>query len=465
VLLVNDRASRDEAVRKVEEKIEAERRRARETSKALNDLPNEAANARESLGERLERIEASIEGLRKEREAAARGLLEVGEAGRRPESKTGIPVVSLARDVADELLRATINRSLESLERVIDETYRPHSRLLEGVTLELRSRVADSTATSDNVLGVLEGQGPLAEQTVVVGAHYDHVGMGGFGSLAPGTYAVHNGADDNASGTAMLMAVANRLGDEFASLSSHRRIVFIAFTAEERGLLGSQAYIRSPRFPLEQTVAMVNLDMVGRLQDNELSVYGTGTADCMDAIVETANASLGFELFKFATGYGPSDHQSFYQAGIPVVFFNTGLHRDYHRPSDDFDKIDFGGMTRITDMVYGVTKQLAVRQDRPGFVETGKRFRIRRQRTAYLGVTLSEKKGRVTLSSVVPEGPADLGGLRAGDWLKQLGDRRVDSTSDVLETLRAQSPGETVEVRVDRDGELRTVDVRLRARP
>ncbi len=133
------------------------------------------------------------------------------------------------------------------------------------------------TETS-NVIGVLPGKGELADQTVVIGAHYDHVGMGGYGSLAPGTIAVHNGADDNASGTATVLSSAAQVKTRLDSKESHRRVVFIAFTGEERGLLGSKHYVRNPRFPLESTVAMVNLDMVGRLRDNELTVYGTGSS-------------------------------------------------------------------------------------------------------------------------------------------------------------------------------------------
>ncbi len=166
----------------------------------------------------------------------------------------------------------------------------------------------------------------------------------------------------------------------------HRRIIFIAFTGEERGLVGSKHYVRSPGFRSESTVAMVNMDMVGRLRDNELTVYGTGSAPMMNEILDQANERQQFNLFQVATGYGPSDHQSFYEAGIPVMFFFTGLHNDYHRPTDDFDKINFGGLTRITDTVSEVTFQLATRENRPQYAKTEGLAKIRRQMTAYLGV-------------------------------------------------------------------------------
>jgi hypothetical protein len=262
-----------------------------------------------------------------------------------------------------------------------------------------------------------------------------------------------------------MMAAAARLAQNLAEVDNHRRIVFIAFTAEERGLLGSLQYVRTPRFPLESTVAMVNLDMVGRLRDNELTVYGLGTGDSLAEIVEETNGSLGFDLYPMQTGYGPSDHQSFYQAGVPVLFFFTGLHRDYHRPSDDSDKIDFGGMIRITDMVYGVTRRLATRPDRPAYQSTDRSFRIRHQMTAYLGVTLSDRGDHVVVSGIVPDGPASRGGVREGDRLDRLGRRRIRTTTDVLETLRGQSPGDKLPVRLLRGGRPVEIEVTLGERP
>ena len=159
---------------------------------------------------------------------------------------------------------------------------------------------------------------------------------------------------------------------------------------------------------------MVNLDMVGRLRDNELTVYGIGSSAEFDALVEKTNAEQAepFRLFKVITGYGPSDHQSFYEEGIPVLFFFTGLHNDYHRPSDDFDKIDFGGLTRITDIVSDVAFELAIRRERPEYAKTDNRVQIRRQLTAYLGVSLTDREDHVTISNVAAGGPAEQGGIK-----------------------------------------------------
>jgi hypothetical protein len=289
--------------------------------------------------------------------------------------------------------------------------------------------------------------------------------MGGYGSLAPGTIAVHNGADDNASGTAALLAIATRLRRLLSNAPSHRRVVLIAFTGEERGLVGSKYYVRSPLFPIDSTVAMVNMDMVGRLRDNELTVYGTGSGDFLDKIVERANQRQQFKLFKVPTGYGPSDHQSFYEAGVPVLFFFTGLHNDYHRPSDDFDKIDFGGMVRVTDIVSEVTFELATRQERPKYAETENRVRIRRQLTAFMGVTLSDRGDHVVISGLTADGPAERGGIREGDRLATLASRQVQTASDVLELMRTRSPGDQLKVQVVRGRRVIDFTIRLAARP
>ena len=305
----------------------------------------------------------------------------------------------------------------------------------------------------------------MAGESVVVGAHYDHVGMGGYGSLAPGTVAIHNGADDNGSGTAALLATAEDMKDRLSDVQSYRRVVFIAFTGEERGLVGSKQYVRAPRFPLESTVAMINMDMVGRLHDNELTVYGTGSAPMMNQILEQVNERQQFNLFKVATGYGPSDHQSFYEAGIPVIFFFTGLHNDYHRPTDDFHKINFGGLTRITDTVSDVTLQLATRKDRPRYTKTEGLAKIRRQLTAYLGVKLVDRNGRVVLAGMTDGGPAERGGLRIGDTIVKLADQRISKPSDVLEQVREHSPRDKVKLRVIRQGNRVDLTVELGNRP
>ncbi len=465
VILVNDPASVLQDVMNVRSQINRERERREATQQQAAELPEDASNSRDALNKRLELIDQSIDGLQKELLAAERGVMGLAVAGQRPPNQKSLPVVSVARDVIDQLLRAETGESLEQLEAKIDETGAPASFELQQHTVQLQVELKPTVADTGNVVGILPGRGDLADQTIVVGAHYDHVGMGGYGSLAPGTIAIHNGADDNASGTVTMLAVASQMVESLKDQSSHRQVLFIAFTGEERGLIGSKHYVDNPLIPLANTAAMVNLDMVGRLRDNELTVYGTGSAKGFEALVDSANERGKFNLVKVASGYGPSDHQSFYQAGVPVLFFFTGLHNDYHRPSDDFDKINFGGLARITDIVCEVTLALATDPQRPEYAETEKSVRIRRQMTAFLGVSLQQQGDHVILSGLQAGGAAEQAGLRVGDRLEKLGNRDIATTEDVLEFMRSQSPGQQVKVRVLRDGETIESTVRLEPRP
>ncbi len=464
VIIVNDPESILKGVQNERSKIAQEETRKKRIAEELKRLPPDARNSRASFEQKAASADRMIESLQVALQQAQRGVLDVGDAGERTIKKS-IPVLSLARDTADELIQQATGQSLEAVERGINENTKPNSFVLPKLQASWRIELKPSIADSNNVVGVLPGRGQLAEETIVVGAHYDHVGMGGYGSLAPGTIAVHNGADDNASGTATMLAAARTLVDLMQDYPSHRRIVFVAFTGEERGLIGSKQYVDDPCFPLESTAAMVNLDMVGRLRDNELTLYGTGSADALDEIIDRSNARYQFKLFKVKTGYGPSDHQSFYKAGIPILFFFTGLHNDYHRPTDDADKIDFAGTARITEMVADVALRLAVRAERPKYAETENKVRIRRQLTAYIGVSLSDRGAHVVLSGVNEGGPADVGGLKAGDQLELMGKQKIRTSAEVLEVLRNRSPGQSMKIRVVRDGRPLDVNVTLGVRP
>ncbi|MGB7328649.1 MAG: M28 family peptidase, partial [Rubripirellula sp.] len=470
VIFVNDPASIEIGVQEQANRIDAERKRKVAIDQQIAALPDGAINNRETLTDKAAGIETMIGSMEVEQNRARRGVMSISEAGDRPEvipgdPVTAVPVASVARDIIDAILIRSKGKSLAQIESSIDATLRPDSQVLPNVSATLGVDLKESLRESPNVIGVLPGRGELANETVVVGAHFDHVGMGGIGSLAPGTVAIHNGADDNASGTATMLATADQMVRRLKDVASHRRVVFIGFTGEERGLLGSLHYVRYPRFPIESTVAMINLDMVGRLRDNELTVYGTGTSDAMDGIVEQANRETKFDLFKVPSGYGPSDHQSFCEVGVPVLFFFTGLHNDYHRPSDDFDKIDFGGMTRITDITSNSAFELAVRRQRPTYAATGRDVQIRRQMTAFLGVTLSIRSDQVAITGLTPGGPAETSGIRVGDRLISMSGKPIAQTSDVLALLRNHSPGDEISIDVVRESRRFTVKPKLEARP
>jgi C-terminal processing protease CtpA/Prc len=239
----------------------------------------------------------------------------------------------------------------------------------------------------------------------------------------------------------------------------------MAFSGEERGLLGSAHYVRNPRFPLEDTVAMVNMDMVGRMTEDQLTIFGTGTATEFDSLVDKLNTKYKFDLNKDPAGRGPSDHQSFFEKKIPVFHFFTGLHNDYHRPSDDFDKINLNGMVRITDMVTELVEILVTQDTKPTFVDVrgvgnvGNRPRAR----AVLGVQLKTEAvdGKWGIQQVVPEGAAAGAGLKPDDIVISVAGTAIVERDDITKVLSAKRPGDKVEVKFTRDGQEQSVEVTL----
>jgi hypothetical protein len=395
-------------------------------------------------------------------------ILGFTDAGAELNSK--LPFLMVTRSFGDRLLAAAGVGALEILEKQIDDTLKPCSTALKEWTLSARVDIERKTIATKNVVGVLEGAGPLADETVVVGAHYDHLGHGGrgSGSLAFLSTDIHNGADDNASGTSMVIELARRLAQRPDPLP--RRVVFVAFSGEERGLLGSKHYVEHPPLPLASTVLMANFDMVGRLNGkNELTLYGTGTTPGLDALVESLGRSAGFTVKKIAEGHGPSDQESFYLKNIPVLFAFTGNHRDYHRPSDDTERINFEGMARIADLAELLLLDVVRRPNRPEFVkverprggaggDTG-----RAAVSAYLGSIPSydDSTQGVKLEGVREGSPAEKGGLKGGDIIVGFGGKPVATIYDYTESLGRYKPGDTVDVVVKRDGKDVTLKVTL----
>ncbi|MBV8677955.1 MAG: M20/M25/M40 family metallo-hydrolase [Planctomycetaceae bacterium] len=408
-----------------------------------------------------------LDGLKGEKD----GLIGFAAAG--TETNSTIPFLMLTRSFADRLLADAGQPALEDLEKQIAAERKPTSRPLKGWALRARVDIERKTIETKNVVGVLEGAGPLADETIIIGAHYDHIGHGGLmsGSLAYLSKEIHNGADDNASGTAMVMELARRLARRPDPLP--RRVVFMAFSGEERGLKGSKYYVEHPLYPLESTVMMVNFDMVGRLNDkSELTLYGTGTTPGIDALVDALGSASGFTIKKIADGFGPSDHQSFYTKDIPVLFAFTGTHHDYHRPSDDVERINFAGMARIADLAEVLLLDLIRRPRRPEFVKVeprgnGMRAVGRAAVSAYLGSIPSydDDTTGVKLDGVREGSPAQKGGLKGGDIVVGFGGKPVSTIYDYTESLGRYKPGDTVEIVVKRDGKEATLTVTLGQRP
>ncbi|MDG3006550.1 M28 family peptidase [Paludisphaera mucosa] len=400
-------------------------------------------------------------------------LLNLGSAG--SESQTKLPVVHVTRDFADKLLKAAGEPTLAELEGRIDKDLKPLSRELKGVTLTGRVTIDRPAVETKNVVGVLEGAGPKSGETIVVGGHYDHLGRGGLlsGSLAFLSTDVHNGADDNASGTSLTLELARRLGARRDPPA--RRIVFIGFSGEERGLLGSQYYVDHPLYPLASTVAMVNFDMVGRMDDKkELTMIGTGTSPGFTELVDVLGKDSGMTIKKVAgmtDGFGGSDHQSFYAKDVPVLFAFTGIHPDYHRPSDDWQKINYGGMARIADYVELILLDLVRRPERPEFTRISTpRHNAGASQSASTGMSVTlgvmpdyadESKAGMKLSNVRDGGPAAKAGIKGGDVIIAIGGKPIATIYDYMESLGRYKPGEVVDVLVKRDGQEVKIPVEL----
>jgi hypothetical protein len=379
----------------------------------------------------------------------------------------GIPVAHIRRHYVNHMLRSSLGVELQSLEEDIDRDLKPRSRALEGWTCDLETNVQREGVQAKNVIGVLEGSGPLAKETVVIGAHYDHLGFGGAGSLARGSTAIHPGADDNASGTTSIIELARR----FAEMKERkgRRLVFMLFSAEESGLIGSAYYCRKPTFSLESTISMVNLDMVGRLREDKITIGGTGTAKTFDALLDELNRKHNLQIIKDKSGFGPSDHSSFYAKKIPVFFFYTGMHQQYHRPTDTWDTINVAGMRKVADYVEDLVNYLATVQTRPEYVQVGGMFNPNRTGTPAgprgprLGVmpNYSDDKEGVLLDGVSDDGPAKKAGLLGGDRILQIGDKPVKNVEGYMAVMAAQKRGETIDITVERKGKTLTIPVKL----
>jgi hypothetical protein len=371
-----------------------------------------------------------------------------------------LPVFHLKRSYVNHMVQSVTGNDLSTIEKGIDRDMKPRTFALDGWSCNLMTFVERQTRDIKNVIGVLEGKGPLANETVVIGAHYDHLGRGERGSRTPNNKAIHFGADDNASGTVMVMEMARR----FAEMPDRqgRRLVFMLFSGEESGLLGSAHYCRNPIFPLKDTVAMVNMDMVGRLRDNKLTIYGLGTAKTFEALIDELNKKHKFEVVKVKSGFGPSDHSSFYARQIPVFHFFTGLHEQYHKPSDTPDTINVEGMRRITDMVMELTQTLATDAKRPEYLYTPPQ-RQGGPPGPRLGVVpnYTDEKEGVLIDGVTPNLPAAKAGLKAGDRIVEIGGKPTPNMTAYMSVMAGYRRGDKFDVTVLRDGKKETLKVAL----
>jgi hypothetical protein len=454
LLIVNDPASVNKNSKDQESRIRWASNRVVDAAEALE----KAAPGTSDESQARKELFKTVAWLKKVRADAAHSesndpFMTFGFGGNGKDSN--IPVVQLSVAAANRLLKAATGKSLDEFAAAIDRDLKPKSTDLAGWKADGVTTIKRSQVEVKNVIGVLEGEGPHADETVVIGAHYDHLGRGGSGSgsLLESSHEIHNGADDNASGTCALIELARHFGRQAKRLP--RRLVFIAFTGEEEGLIGSAHYARDPVFPLAKTVAMLNLDMVGRLREDQLTVYGLGTGKHFKELVERTTTARHFKLIPKPEGFGPSDHTSFYVKKIPVLFFFTGTHSDYHRPTDDWQKINISGMDRIVDLVEEIATTIVTAPERPDYVEVkGLGTVDRGGNRPYFGSIPdfgSEESG-YSISGVAPDSPADRAGLKGGDRIIQMGNRKITGLDDFDLVLRRFSAGDEVPVVAIRGG-------------
>ena len=351
--------------------------------------------------------------------------------------------------------------SLSRTQKALDATLKPRSKLLDKVRITLNSALAVKNLKVRNVAGLLEATSPdKKDEVLVIGAHFDHVGLGEFGSLG-GSKAkgeVHNGADDNASGTAAVIELAEWFVPQVQELK--RDVLFICFTAEEMGLLGSKHYVDAPLIPIHKTAAMINLDMISYLKTTKhLEIYGTATSPSFEDLLKQANRETRIKLKPIdGVGRGASDHYPFYKKGMPVLFFITGLHKNYHRPSDDWQKCDRSGFEKVVIFAGLIAEAIAKADNRPifkptteGGLETG----------PYLGVTIEDRDGGIFVAEVAKKSPADRGGLEEDDRVVEVDDKEVGTTAMFYGIWAAVEPGKKVSFLISRSGRQKTVRVQL----
>ncbi len=388
-------------------------------------------------------------------------------------SEAGIPYLQVKAEVVNQWLAQAgpHGGDIKMLQAEIDKDLRNMSLALpDSVTVTVHTDVRRDSRPVNNVVGYLPGE---TDEHVVLGAHYDHLGLGHQFSLAPSLAGTaHLGADDNASGTAGVIELARYFG---AQAKRRRGIVFMTFAGEELGLLGSGFYANNPKLPIDKAVAMLNMDMIGRIRDGKVYLGGLGTGVSFNQLIDEVGKGSTLTLEKSDSGgYGSSDHTSFTTKQVPVLFFFSGLHADYHKPSDTWDKIDAHEAVKLLDVVAAATTRLASDEARPLFVRvvppprpvsaagssSGGGYGPYFGSIPYMG----EAKGGVKFDDIREGSPARKAGFKAGDLMTEFDGKKIANLDEFTYVLRSKQPGDTVRVKVLRAGQTIEADVLLERR-
>jgi hypothetical protein len=362
----------------------------------------------------------------------------------------GIPAMSITRAAAMAILGYT-EEQFRDLQKKINVSKSPNS-FETKTSVKMTAQIIIERSKTQNVIGWHEGTDPeLKKEFIIVGAHFDHLGMGGGNSMYRGEPAIHNGADDNASGTTALLELAQKLTGE----KLKRSLLFIGFSAEEMGLVGSKFFAEHPTKDMNQAVTMFNFDMVGRLKENQLIIHGMGTSPGFSQLINDLNKNYNFALTLKQDGNGPSDFATFYQKDMPVIAYFTNIHPDYHKPSDDADKINIEGEEQIIKMAYETIVAIANADKRPEFTKV--KSETERPMTGFratLGIVpnYADDSEGLKIDDVNPGQAAEKAGVKKGDILVKFGTKTIKNVYDYTYALGEYKAGDKVEIIVKRDG-------------
>lgn len=387
-------------------------------------------------------------------------------------SSYDFPIVQITQEQADALLKSAdeSGRSLMDLRHLADDGKIKTLTLKPDVKVSINVAISEKGLAAQNVGGIIPGKGALASEWVILGAHYDHVGMGYFGAQPNNRGKLHPGADDNASGTSAMLCLTKKLKDYMGSKEAPencRSILLMAFTAEEMGLDGSREYVKHPTIPADKIAAMVNMDMVGRLSGDRLAMSGTGTAEGFTDLIRPAVVASGLTVDADSGGRGPSDHASFYAAGIPVLFLFTRTHDEYHTPQDQGFTVNPYGASKVIALAEGLMQILVTTPTKPVFKSTdstgGASRGYAKVRLGIQPATNKRKEPGLEIEGISEGTSAADAGLQKGDVILKWDDQPLNDMGELATHLREKNPGDVITLHIKRDGSEQDVKVTLKA--